>query len=77
MRSSSSVRFSLGLLALLFKGFSFLLLLDYENYYPKGKKEVPKGDGSKKSESKRKFPLMLSLVRVEEGSHVMDMRDSS
>jgi len=49
-------------MALLFKGFSFLLLLDYENYYPKGKKEeVPKGDGSKKSESKRKFPLMLLL----------------
>ncbi|PUZ65672.1 hypothetical protein GQ55_3G243500 [Panicum hallii var. hallii] len=26
---------------------------NYENYYPKGKKEVPKGDGSKKSESKQ------------------------
>ncbi|ONM22685.1 L-ascorbate peroxidase 2 cytosolic [Zea mays] len=30
------------------------MILDYENYYPKGKKEVQKGDGSKKSESKRK-----------------------
>jgi AFG3 family protein len=30
------------------------MILDYENYYPKGKKEVLKGDGSKKSESKRK-----------------------
>ncbi|XP_066366501.1 ATP-dependent zinc metalloprotease FTSH 8, mitochondrial-like [Miscanthus floridulus] len=26
---------------------------NYENYYPKGKKEVPKGDGSNKSESKQ------------------------
>ncbi|KAL5655133.1 hypothetical protein ACJX0J_034452, partial [Zea mays] len=25
---------------------------DYENYYPKGKKEVPKGDCTNKSESK-------------------------
>ncbi|KAL5681809.1 hypothetical protein ACJX0J_008194, partial [Zea mays] len=25
----------------------------YENYYPKGKKEVPKGDGTNKSESKQ------------------------
>ncbi|KAL5655270.1 hypothetical protein ACJX0J_034589, partial [Zea mays] len=26
---------------------------NYENYYPKGKKEVPKGDGTNKSESKQ------------------------
>jgi hypothetical protein len=39
--------------------FLHFLVLDYENYYPKGKKEVPKGDGSKKSESKRK--LLCSL----------------
>jgi hypothetical protein len=60
VRSSCSMRFSLGLVALVFKGLIFLLLLDYENYYPKGKKEVPKGDGSKKSESKRKFPSRFS-----------------
>jgi hypothetical protein len=34
--------------------------LDYEKYYPKGKKEVPKGNGSSKSESKRE--LLCSLV---------------
>jgi hypothetical protein len=48
--------------------FLHFLVLDYENYYPKGKKEVPKGDGSKKSESKRK--LLCSLFFVVCKDHV-------
>ena len=47
------------LVALFLKWRPFLIL-DYENYYPKGKKEVPKGDGTNKSESKRKFPSRLT-----------------
>jgi hypothetical protein len=42
--------------------FLHFLVLDYENYYPKGKKEVPKGDGSKKSESKRKLLCFSCFV---------------
>lgn len=59
------LRFSLGLVALVLKCLLFLLMLDYENYYPKGKKEVPKGDGSNKSESKRKFPSCFTCFRRE------------
>jgi hypothetical protein len=55
----------LGLVALVLKCLLFLLMLDYENYYPKGKKEVPKGDGSNKSESKRKFPSCFTCFRRE------------
>jgi hypothetical protein len=51
----------LSLVALVLKGAPFLIL-DYENYYPKGKKEVPKGDGSNKSESKRKFPSCFTCL---------------
>ncbi|AQK93939.1 hypothetical protein ZEAMMB73_Zm00001d010367 [Zea mays] len=40
------------LVALFLKWRPFLIL-DYENYYPKGKKEVPKGDCTNKSESKQ------------------------
>lgn len=29
-----------------------LLFLEYENYYPKDKKEIPKGDENKQSEGK-------------------------
>jgi hypothetical protein len=47
------------LVALFLKWCPFLIL-DYENYYPKGKKEVPKGDCTNKSESKRKFPSRLT-----------------
>lgn len=51
----------MGLVALVLKAAPFLNL-DYENYYPKGKKEVPKGDGSNKSESKRKFPSCFTCL---------------
>jgi hypothetical protein len=39
------------------------VISDYENYYPKGKKEAPKGEGSNK-DSKRKSRLSRALSLV-------------
>lgn len=55
------------------KGLSFFLVLDYENYHPKGK-EAPKGDGNK-SDTKRKLPSFscASLVCVEDCDYAVKL----